>query len=135
MCSFATIYGLNKLFAGKFKIGLTYEQYFELSEIFTYFEDNFKAHVLEAMYCGDTYNKLTWEHMTLDMPNMSYDSLEKFANFISKSHSTGRAINLGIKNINVPLLYKQHLEDLRSRIFTFKDVYTNNAQVISNMQW
>ena len=48
MCSFATIYGLVKLSGGKFKIGLTYNQYIKLSEIFPYFEDELKENIIEG---------------------------------------------------------------------------------------
>ena len=48
MCSFATIYGLVKLSGGKFKMGLTYNQYIKLSEIFPYFEDELKGNIIEG---------------------------------------------------------------------------------------
>ena len=59
MCSFATIYGLVHLLGGKFRMGLTYDQFFKLSEIFPYFEE--KNHLIESMYCGKACDQMKWE--------------------------------------------------------------------------
>ena len=61
---------------------------------------------------------------------MSHDKIENFVKILTKSHPTGTAINLGLKNLNIPLIYKRHLDEFRSKVFAFKEVYTNNAQVI-----
>ena len=82
------------------------------------------------MYCGDACDQIKWRNMALDLYNMSYDKIENLNKILTKSHPTGTAINLGLKNINVPLIYKRHFNEFRSKVFAFKEVYTNNAQVI-----
>ena len=129
MCSFATIFGLAKLSGGKFRLGINYDQHLRLSEIFPYFEKYARNHVIEAMYCGKACNQIDWKNIQLDMYKMSIDRLEEQAISYHNLNATGSAMDLGIKNLNSPLIYKQHLNELREKIFVFKDVNTNNAQV------
>ena len=63
---------------------------------------------------------------------MSFGEVEEFAKALLASRSTGTSLDIGIKNMNIPLIYKQHMKELRSKIFAFKDMYTKNAQVSKN---
>ena len=65
MCSFATIYGLVKLSGGKFKIGLTYNQYIKLSEIFPYFEDELKENIIEGKVIYQGVLATVWMQLNL----------------------------------------------------------------------
>ena len=65
MCSFATIYGLVKLSGGKFKIGLTYNQYIKLSEIFPYFEDELKENIIEGKVIYQGVLATVWTQLDL----------------------------------------------------------------------
>ena len=42
-------------------MGLTYDQYIELSEMFPYFEEHGKDHLIESMYCGKACDQMKWE--------------------------------------------------------------------------
>ena len=86
--------------------------------------------LIEGMYCEDACDQIKWRHMDLDLYNMSHDMIENSVKILTNSHSNGTAINLGLKNLNVPLVYKRHLNEFRSKVFAFKEIYTNNAQVI-----
>ena len=61
---------------------------------------------------------------------MSHDNIENFVKILANSNPNGTAINLSLKNLNVPLIYKKHFDEFRSKVFAFKEIYTNNAQVI-----
>ena len=65
MCSFATIYGLVKLSGGKFKIGLTYNQYIKLSEMFPYFEDELKENIIEGKVIYQGVLATVWMQLNL----------------------------------------------------------------------
>ena len=60
---------------------------------------------------------------------MSFGEIENFAKALLVSKSKGTSLDMGIENMNIPLIYKQHMEELRSKIFAFRDIYTKNAQV------
>ena len=60
---------------------------------------------------------------------MSFGEIENFAKALLVSKSKGTSLDMGIGNMNIPLIYKQHMEELRSKIFAFRDIYTKNAQV------
>ena len=128
MCSFATIYGLAKMSGGNFRLGLSNDQYLFLSEIFPYFEENAKDHLIEAMYCGHVCNNIKWERYQMNFYNLDYQNIELLAKDIQSSFSTGVGLNLG-HYINVPLVYKEYLDELRSKVFVFKEEYSNNAKV------
>mgnify|MGYP001402659401 CR=1 FL=1 len=82
------------------------------------------------MYCGNACEEIKWQNVDLDLYNMSHDKIENFVKILTNSHPNGTAINLGLKNLNVPLIYKKHFDEFRSKVFAFKEIYTNNAQVI-----
>ena len=75
MCSFATIYGLVHLLGGKFRMGLTYDQFFKLSEIFPYFEE--KNHLIESMYCGKACDQMKWVDVRGSKPYLAKLSQSK----------------------------------------------------------
>jgi len=127
MCSFATIYGLAKMSGGNFRLGLSNDQYLFLSEIFPYFEENAKDHLIEAMYCGHVCNNIKWERYQMNFYNLTYQNIELLAKDIQNSYPTGVGLNLG-HYINVPLVYKEYLDELRSKVFVFKEEYSNNAK-------
>ena len=60
--------------------------------------------------------------------NLDYQNIELLAKDIQSSFSTGVGLNLG-HYINVPLVYKEYLDELRSKVFVFKEEYSNNAKV------
>ena len=80
---------------GNFRLGLSNDQYLFLSEIFPYFEENAKDHLIEAMYCGHVCNNIKWERYQMNFYNLDYQSIELLAKDIQSSFSTGVGLNLG----------------------------------------
>ena len=128
MSSFATLFGFAKLSEGDFRIGLSNDQYLFLSEIFPYFEEHAKDHAIEAMYCGNMCQNIKWENHKQDYKKFTYKSIKNIAQNMANSYSNGHGINLG-EYINTPLIYNEHLEELRSKVFKFKTEHTKSAQV------
>ena len=80
------------------------------------------------MYCGHVCNNIKWERYQFNFYNLTYQNIELLAKDIQNSFSTGVGLNLG-HYINVPLVYKEYLDELRSKVFVFKEEYSNNAKV------
>ena len=59
---------------------------------------------------------------------MTYKDIEAVAKQVAISYPTGFGINIG-KYLNTPLIYTDHLNELRSTIFKFKPDYKNSAMV------
>ena len=131
MSSFATIFGLAKISGKKFRLGLSNNQYLYLSEMFPYFEEHAHEHAIEAMYCGSICKNINWQPVSnffSNFQNPNDETIEEIAKGLKNNYSNGVAMNLGLY-INYPIIYKRYLNELRSKVFVFKEEYTNNAQV------
>ena len=58
--SFATLYGLFKLSNGRFRIGLTHEQFNQLSSVFPYFKTHAGDYLMDNWYCGIEISDIDW---------------------------------------------------------------------------
>lgn len=126
MSSFATIYSLGQMAGGSLRLGLTNIQYLFLSEMFPYFERHAQDHVLESMYCNDLCNKMDWKLIiskALDQPMTAFQAA---AQRINKSALVGHGLNLG-SYVNLPMLYKPYLPEMRKKFFVFKEGFRSKA--------
>ena len=129
MSSFSTILGLNLLSGGKFRIGLTNYQQMILSATFPYFEQNIGQHCIEAMYCTKICEQIKWKHLSIDMYDAQMDTFGYIMDELSKNNSYGDGINIG-EYINVPMLYKPHLEELQTKYFALRQNLKDRAKDI-----
>lgn len=114
---------------GAIRIGLTNVQYLFLSEMFPYFEDHYQDHVLESIYCNDMCNEMKWKAI---VPNAHEKPMEAFlvaAKRMNNSLSLGQGLNLG-SYVNIPMVYKPYLPEMRQKFFVFKEEFQSKAKEI-----
>ena len=58
--SFATLYGLSKMSNGRFRIGLTHEQFHQLSSVFPFFKSHAGDYLMDNWYCGIKISDIDW---------------------------------------------------------------------------
>ena len=127
MASFATLYSFNQIAHGKFRIGLTNDQYQLLASIFPYFQHHGKEYLIEAMYCQSACSKLTWKSFKLPK-SLSTEDYKSLIVDSEIKYGTGFALNFG-SYINIPTLYQPYLKVLREVVFKIKTEFVTKARL------
>ena len=118
MSSFATIFSIAQK-SKNVTVGLTNKQYSILSEIFPYFEKNSQKYLIEARICGPLCHQKEIEWRNLELLKGHLEDLVW--------DNQGLALNFG-GYLNMPNLYKKHLNFFKSEVFKIRPEFVQKAQ-------
>ena len=60
MSTFATLYGISKIFNDSLRVGVHLKQFQTLSVAFPFFELNFNKYLIDSWYCGMKHTDMDW---------------------------------------------------------------------------